>query len=223
MATYRCPLVNNEFYHVFNRGVARMPTFLSTKDYEQAMLTLNYYSVIDPPIKLSRFKELTIEQRTNIFSTMQHEERCVENLSFVFMPNHFHFLLKQNCDNGITKFLSQFTNSYTRYFNTIHDRVGSLFQGVFKAVHIDNDEQLVHLSRYIHINTVVSHVIHVKDIYTYRWSSFPFYTSAIPSFVNTKIILDFFPNRVAYESFVLDQIDYGKELEIIKHLVIEEI
>ena len=108
MADRRFPIATGEFYHVFNRGVARQPTFLSRKDYEQAMLTLSYYRFKQPPIKLSRFKELSVDERNKILSYLEKSnEVLVKIVSFVLMPNHFHFLLRQETDGGISKFLSQ--------------------------------------------------------------------------------------------------------------------
>lgn len=215
------PLVTNEYYHVFNRGVARNPVFLSQYDYEQALLALSYYSYVEPPMKLSRFKGLSVEERENVFRNLQGHMRYVDIISFVFMPNHFHLLLQQATDKGISTFVSQFTNSYTRYFNTKHERVGPLFQGVFKAVYIESDEQLLHLSRYIHLNPVASFVIHEKDLLKFRWSSFPEFIAHKPMIVNTKPILEHFSSKEDYKTFVLDQIDYAKELEKIKHLTLE--
>ena len=183
MPNHRTPLANGEFYHVYNRGVAKNPVFLSKHDYEQAILALSYYLSSTPPMKLSRFKELSIEERGKVLNELQNDASSVEILSFVLMPNHFHLLIKQTGDNGISTFLSKFTNSYTRYFNTKHQRVGALFQGVFKAVHVEDDEQLLHLSRYIHLNPVASFVIHEKDLLSYPWSSLPLFLNGKSSFV----------------------------------------
>lgn len=221
MTDIRVPLVTEEYYHVFNRGVARNPVFLSKYDYEQAILALEYYSVIEPPVKLSRFKELPIDVRTDILRDLRKSDKQVEIISFVLMPNHFHFLLRQVADQGISIFMSKFTNSFTRYFNTKHQRVGALFQGVFKAVHVETDEQLIHLSRYIHLNPISSIVIPEKELFTYQWSSLPAYITGRSSIVNTTPILSHFPSQDAYKQFVLDQVDYAKELEKIKHLQIE--
>ncbi len=222
MPDIRIPLVTDEFYHIFNRGVARNPVFLSKHDYKQAMLSLSYYSLLNYPMKLSRLKELPHEQRQNIIKSLHSLPKKVEIISFVFMPNHFHFLLKQTTDNGMSSFVSQFTNSYTRYFNTKHERVGPLFQGVFKAVHIETDEQLIHLSRYIHLNPVVSFVITEKELSFYPWSSLPLFLKETSSFVNTKPVLDHFSSKEDYRNSVFDQIEYAKELGKIKHLIIEK-
>lgn len=86
------------------------------------------------------------------------------------MPNHFHLLLQQIRDGGITEFISKLTNSYTRYFNIRNKRIGPLFQGEFKAVHVETDEQLIHLSRYIHLNPIVSYI--TKKLESYQWFSY---------------------------------------------------
>lgn len=221
MPDNRIPLVTNEFYHIYNRGVARNPIFLSQSDYEQAILALSYYIYSNPPIKLSRLKELSQEQRNQVVQSIIDTDKLVEVVSFVFIPNHFHFLLKQSTDKGIAAFISKFSNSYTRYFNTKHDRVGSMFQGVFKAVHIETDEQLIHLSRYIHLNPVASFVIHEKNLFTYPWSSLPAYLNGELSFIDTKEVLSNFSSKEEYKQFVINQADYAKELKKIKYLTLE--
>lgn len=218
----RTPLVNDEFYHIFNRGVARAPTFISRAEYKQAILTLSYYRHVHPPVSLARFKELSQEERQKLLDSLQKAEKLVEIVAFVLMPNHFHFLLKQNQDNGISKFASQFTNSYTRYFNTLNERVGPLFQGVFKSVHVETDEQLIHLSRYIHINPVVANVIRENDLFSYAWSSFPDYLNGESLLVSMGAVLGQFKNPQTYKEFVLNYINYAKELEKIKHLALED-
>ena len=219
----RTPLVNDGFYHIFNRGVARVPIFLSRAEYKQAMLTLSYYRYAKPPVSLARFKEFSQEERQQLLNSLQKTEKLVEIVAFVLMPNHFHFLLKQNQDNGISKFVSQFTNSYTRYFNTLNERVGPLFQGVFKSVYIETDEQLVHVSRYIHLNPVVSNVIREDDLLSYPWSSLPdYFGGGAPVQIFKGPVLAHFKNYQEYKKFIFDQIGYGKELERIKHLAIDD-
>ncbi len=219
----RTPLVNGEFYHIFNRGVARAPTFVSRAEYKQAMLTLSYYRYAKPPVSLARFKEFSQEERQQLLDSLRKAEKLVEIVAFVLMPNHFHFLLKQNQNNGISKFASQFTNSYTRYFNTLNDRVGPLFQGVFKSVHVETDEQLIHLSRYIHLNPVVSNVIRESDLLAYPWSSLSDYVGdGVSAQISTESVLSHFKNPQEYKRFVFDQIGYGKKLEKIKHLIMDD-
>lgn len=223
MADRRVPLVTGEYYHIYNRGVARQPTFLSKYDYGQALLALSYYRFVKPPVKLSRFKELAKEDRKSFLTELESKnEKLAEIISFVFMPNHFHFLLRQEAEGGTSTYLSKFTNSYTRYFNTKRERVGAVFQGVFKAVHVGSSEQLVHLSRYIHLNPLVSFVIREKDFLAYPWSSLPDYLRGESSLVELEPVLSEFKSPDKYKEFVLDQKDYAKRLEEIKHLTLEK-
>lgn len=78
----------------------------------------------------------------------------VNLLAFCLMPNHFHLLVKQMTKDGITQLMNRISTNYGMYFNKKYQRVGPLFQGVYKAVLIDNDDQLLHLSRYVHLNPV---------------------------------------------------------------------
>ena len=138
------------------------------------------------------------------------------------MPNHFHFLLKQNRDKGISTFLSNFTNAYVKYFNTKYKRSGPLFENAFKAVYVENEEQLIHLSRYIHINPVVSSMIKKEELEFYPWSSYPEYLGLSKDAIASKdIILEYFRSVKEYKEFVTNQIDYAKKLEEIKHLLLE--
>lgn len=137
------------------------------------------------------------------------------------MPNHFHLLLKQLTEGGITKFVGNFSNSYTRYFNTRNKRIGHLFQGVFKAVRIEDDEQFIHVLRYIHLNPVVSLIIKETGLEDYPYSSFAEYLGRRDGFCHKNMILDHYSSIENLKSFTYDQIDYGKKMEAIKHLILE--
>lgn len=223
MASRKVVLATGEYYHVFNRGVARQPVFLTKRDYERFVLSLSYYRFTNLPGKLSRYLSLSKDIRQDINKSLGKDNNfLVEIVSYVLMPNHFHLLLKQSSDKGITVFMSKLTNSYTRYINTKHERVGDLFQGVFKAVRVETNEQLVHLSRYIHLNPVVSYVIPERELMEYPWSSLRDYLTDKSSFVTTEIVRNQFRTQEDYKQFVLDQIDYGKRLEEISHLALEQ-
>ncbi|MEK7521409.1 MAG: transposase [Patescibacteria group bacterium] len=215
------PLVSGEYYHILNRGIARQPVFFSKSNYKQMLLDLSYYRFTTPPVKLSLFKTLSLEQRDYLWRELKKkDERLVDILCYSLMPNHFHLLLRQEKDGGISRFMSRLTNSYTRFFNTKSQRNGPLFQGAFKAVHIGTTDQLVHVSRYIHINPVVSYVIREDQLDTYPWTSFKEYLDG-PTLVNSQPILENFKSIDAYKEFVFDQVDYGKSLEVIKHVALE--
>lgn len=218
------PLVINEIYHVFNRGIDHRPTFTDMREYNRALEVLSYYRFASPSKKLSYFLLLASDERMKIIDNMKNKsQRLIEIVAFCLMPNHFHFLLKQLSHNGISEFMSNFQNSYTRYFNTKNERTGPLFLDQFKAVRIETDEQFIHVSRYIHLNPLTSYVIKDFDsLKRYPWSSFKDYVVENPDSVcSTKTVLDYFKNKTLYELFVKDQIDYQRKLHMIKHLVLE--
>lgn len=218
------PLVTNEIYHVFNRGIDHRPTFTDRRTFIRALKVINLYRFASPSISLSSFLRLSRQRRDDILNNLQNKsETLVEFISYCLMPNHFHFLLKQNRKNGIAKFMSNFQNSYTRYFNIRQNRIGPLFLDQFKAVRLQTDEQLLHVSRYIHLNPYSSFIVKKLDeIELYSWSSFPEYLGKKKRFCNLDLILSFFKRKKDYARFVFDQADYQRHLEAIKHLILED-
>lgn len=216
------PLANGEYYHVYNRGVARQPIFTSKKDYKRFLLSLSYYHFDNLPYKLSRLLQIPQEERDLTWQGLEKTgDISVEIVAFCLMPNHFHLLLKQVKDHGISKFMKQITDSYTRYFNTKHERIGPIFQGAFKAVHVGTNEQLLHLSRYIHFNPLASYIVRMENFLSYPWSSLQNYLNPQDGFIRPEVILQNFKEPEDYLKFILDHAEYAKELENIKHLTFE--
>lgn len=216
------PLVNDEIYHIFNRGINRQPTFNTVKEYQRALLSIKFYRVSRPPIRLSKFLQLDNDRQAQIVDIMNRTDKLVEIISFCLMPNHFHFLLRQKKEHGISKFIANFQNSYTRYFNTRNHRDGSLFLDQFKAKRVETDEQLIHLSRYIHLNPYTGYVVKtLPELERYRWSSLGLYLRGEHDFVEPDLILELLKNINKYKQFVFDQADYQRELKEIEHLLIE--
>lgn len=218
------PLVNNEIYHICNRSISFIPAFVSKRDYQRALEILNYYQYAKTPLCFSKFKRLSLKERISLLEKLNKEDRRLGKiLCFCLMPNHFHLLLKQTKEGGISKLVANFQNSYTRYFNLKNKRVGPLLQGTFKAVRIETDEQLIHVSRYIHLNPYSSLVIkNLEELERYPWSSLGEYLYSQKRKLSfPKEILDFFKNPQQYKKFIFDQADYQREIEKIKHLVLE--
>ncbi|MBI4039531.1 transposase [Candidatus Daviesbacteria bacterium] len=216
------PLANGEVYHVFNRGINRQPTFINRRDYQRAQETINFYRFLKPPISLSKFLRLEDYKQDDVLKILKQSNKLIEIFCYCLMPNHFHFLARQMSDKGIAKFLSNLQNSYTRYFNIRHERDGSLFLDQFKAVRIETDEQLIHVSRYIHLNPHTGYVVKtLEELERYPWSSFPDYLNGQGQFTDLVFILSFFGSVRGYKKFVFDQADYQRKLKEIKHLVLE--
>lgn len=173
---------------------------MDKKDLERFLQTLDYYRLKNPQLRFSfrkRRKNKKIEKSP-----------IVEVLVFCLMPNRFHLLLKQVQDKGISNYLSKVTNSYTKYFNSRHKRSGPLFQGTFKAVKIESDEQLIHVSRYIHLKPLIGHV--VSNLRKFPFSSYHQYLRMEDGFCQKGDVLSHFKNPQDYEKFVLDQEDYQR-------------
>ncbi len=224
MPVRKLPLVTDEFYHVFNRGVAKQPIFTNKGDYQRFVLTQKYYLHDRLPFKLSRLLQLPHDMQESFWEAHknQKDNRRVDIVSYVLMPNHFHFLLKQRTDNGISSFIRRTIDGYTKYYNTKHDRVGPLFQGSFKAIRVEDETQLLHLSRYIHLNPLASCVVTESDFLAYPWSSLPDYLgNNNDSHIYTDPVLNHFHKTKTYQQFILDHADHAKKLEEIKHLAID--
>lgn len=213
MAYRKVILANNEIYHVLNRGVEERTTFEDKRDYRRFIDSFVYYQKSNPPARFSFQKRVKKEK--------SKKDNLVEILCYCLMPNHFHFLLRQIKEGGISLFISRLTNSYTRYFNIRHQRSGHLFQGPFRVVRIASEEQLLHVSRYIHLNPLVGFL--VKDLRNYPYSSYLEYLGLNqgPSVCFSEIILSQFSSSAEYEKFVLDQKDYAINLKKIEKATLE--
>lgn len=214
MVPYRTtPFVNGEFYHLYNRGLEKRDIFTQTRDYSHFIKTFFYYQIKNPKPKFSIFR------RSKLFP-VDSTKKIVDIICYCLMPNHFHLLVKQLEEGGISEFMRRFTLSYTKYRNLKYNHQGSLFSGQFKVVLMETDEQLIHVSRYIHLNPLVS--LLVKDLNLYPWSSYKTYIGLEDNPVIAKEeVLGFFRDSQGYEKFVLDQADYGTTLELLKHGTID--
>ena len=201
------PLVNENYYHIFNRGVEKRTVFLTGHDYKRFLNTLIYYQIEESNVKFSSRSLL------NIISA-QNSKKQVEIIGYCLMPNHYHLLLKQNIDNGISTLLRKVSNSYTKYFNTKHERVGPLFQGAFKARLIENNEALLHVLRYIHLNPFVDGSDQVLDL-SYPYSSYGEYVNK-QRICNTRIAKELLVGQ-DFSAFHKDQIEYAREIKSAMH------
>ena len=216
-------LGNNEFYHVLNRGITSQKVFNSEKNYFQFIDRMNYYRNVSPLMSYAQFFDLPMSIRLNILEEAQASgEQLVEIVAYCLMPNHFHLILKQISNNGISNFVAKLTNSYTRYYNIKHHRLGPILQGRFKAVLVESDEQLIHLSRYIHLNPYSAGLVSTLDeLKQFSYSSLANYLFGQKGFCVPNVVLDQFSDRDDYWRFVTDHADYQRSLQVIKALVLE--
>ena len=214
-------LATNEIYHIYNRSIAKEQIFTSLRNLRRALETIEFYR-FPQEIRFSKFKSLPKETKENYLLDSKKKKPLVEIYVFALMPNHYHFLLKQTQEKGIVQFVSNFQNSFAKYFNIKNDRNGALFQNAFNGVHIENDEQFIHVSRYIHLNPVTSYIIEFKNLSSYPWTSFNKYAGNEGNeIVETEFLLKMFSSKNSYIKFVADQVDYQRHLAKIKDLTLE--
>lgn len=208
-------LATGEFYHVLNRSLNRAPVFSNKRDIYNFLLCAKYYLSSSPPVKFSLYRKNANKYQINL------TDPIVKVLAYCLMPNHFHFILFQNHDNGIRTYIQKLSNSYVHYINLKAERKGALFESTFKAIRIESEEQLIHLSRYIHLNPVTACLVERPQDYEY--SSFSAYMgseSLIP--LEPSLILSQFSNLDKYKNFVLARVDYQRRLDEIKHILLEK-
>jgi len=216
------PLVTGFYYHVFNRGVNKQQIFSPLRDYIRFLELIRFYQRGDLPFSFSRLVKLSIPEQQKAWKSILDHLKIVEVVAYCLMPNHFHFLLFQKTDGGISHFMANLENSYSRYYNTKYERVGHLFQGQFKAVRVTNNSQLLHLSRYIHLNPYTSFVVDsLEELEQYQWSSLLEYLEERFNLCDPTIVLNQFKSFLDYRSFVFDQAAYQRELHFIKDLLLD--
>jgi putative transposase len=214
MAFRKTILATGEIYHVLNRSVQGVPILKGKRECDIFLEAMKYYLQIHPLVKFSLYRMSKNRVPINF------GQKLVTIINYCLMPNHFHLTLRQEQDEGIKKFLQRLSNSFAHYFSVKYKSKGHIFEGNFKAIHVENDEQLLHLSRYIHLNPVTSYLVeNPKD---YFYSSYRIYLgNELSEIVDPLLVLSYFSSPKKYEKFVLDQKDYQRNLAIIKHLVLE--
>ncbi|MDZ7587215.1 MAG: transposase [Patescibacteria group bacterium] len=207
--------VENGVYHAYNRGVEKRKIFLDDQDYRVFLHLLKYYlSPIDAKTKHPIIE--TGNQPLLRPRPLKNLENEIELIAYCLMPNHFHLLLKQISIDGMTKLLRRIATTYALYFNRRYQRVGYLFQGHYKAVLIDNDPALLHISRYIHLNP---QELTRMDLVSYPYSSYPYFLGLkTAGWIKPKLVLSLF--NTSYKEFVEKFADSPEK--IIKEIVIDE-
>jgi REP element-mobilizing transposase RayT len=196
-----------EHYHVYNRGNAKMDIFRDANDYE---------------LLLSRLHEALFPNASDVNGHHSHSKRNQRKklprdaftlVAYVLMPNHFHLLVRQNTDLPISTLMLNVFGGYSKCFNKKYERVGSLFQDQFKAVHVDSNEYLLWLSVYIHLNPKTASMVRAVEEYPY--SSYHEYVGAAPTpLCDPHMVLDQFAHREDYIVFMRDahEIIHDKQL-----------
>jgi putative transposase len=190
---------NEGFYHIYNRGVDKQDIFLDIYDYQRMMDTLliknDSTTTIKHGFRKSEIKKIILQ------------EPYVKIHAFCLMTNHFHLLVEQKKQGGVSDYLQRVGNSYTKYFNAKYKRTGHIFESTFKDRIIESEKYLCHLSRYIHSNPHKYCKLKNKFDYIkhYKWSSLRHYLGLEKiKIVDDSIIRKYFQNIDEYEQYIFD-------------------
>jgi putative transposase len=142
---------HGEYYHLYNRGTEKRIIFLDDHDYKRFVLLLHLCNSKHPVDISNQLREgLTFTELMSI----ELNDRLVNIGVYCLMPNHFHLLINEKEEKGISLFMQKIMTAYTMYFNKKYRRTGSLFAGSFLARHANTDKYLKYLFSYIHLNPV---------------------------------------------------------------------
>ncbi len=199
-----------EYYHLYSRGVEKRKVFLDTKDHERFIALMYIMNQSNPFhfgnfLKFNKIEEIYNEPRANPLVTI---------LSYTLMSNHFHILVYEHTEGGISKFMMKLLTAYSMYFNTKNERSGPLFVHPFRSQHISDESQYMWIFSYIHLNPlkiVNQNRKNTSDesLKMYKYSSYVDYMKEGDSRPESKI-LDLFlvPEYVKGKSFYFK--DYDK-------------
>ena len=215
---------SDQIYHIYNRGVEKRSIFTADEDYLRFIHNLFEFNDTRPAVPSnikfsSRYPGKTIKSAIisqcldSRLLNIAQRKRLIDIFAFCLMPNHFHLLIQQKSENGIEKFMHKLGSGYANYFNKKYQRVGSLFQGRFKATMIEKDAHFLHIPNYIHCNPLklmspnwktegiddADHAINFLE--DYRWSSLSDYIGKknFPSLTERTFLLDCFGGAENYK------------------------
>lgn len=194
-----------EHYHVFNRAVNKQVIFHDSSDYSRFLFLILYFQSSLVFKQLGRLvKEFVLSRALDSGDEAEIiRRRSVELVAFCIMPNHFHLIVKEVDEGGIAAYMQRVLTSYSKYYNTKYEKSGHVFQGPYRAVHISDDRQILHLSAYIHRNPrEIAKWFRKED--KYEWSSYRDFIGEDRwgALLVPDIILGQFKSRAKYDHFV---------------------
>lgn len=200
-----------EHYHIFNRGTDKREIIADEEDRRRFFQSIEEFNTTAPIGSI--YENSFLKSKNHQLGSSA--SKLVNFICYCVNPNHYHFLLEQVAEEGISKFMHRLGTGYTKYFNKKYGRSGVLFQGVFKAILVDSNEYLLHLSAYINLNNK-AHQLGSEASKLGR-SSWGEYTGKVDDgFCEKGIILDQFNNKDDYRKFAessLEDIIERKDME----------
>ncbi len=145
-----------EYYHIFNKGINKADIFSDKYDVYRFIQSLKEFNRVETGNDIFYINKSKMQR---VGYQVPHRRPKTKNLvnivAYCLNPNHFHFVLEEVEDGGISKFMKRVGGGFSNYYNERYNRCGPLFQGRFKANHIESDEQLLYVSAYVNLNNLV--------------------------------------------------------------------
>ncbi len=192
-----------EYFHVYNRAVDGRPIILVKQDRARFLRSMELFNVITP---IGSIRDRSARDAEEKFAIEQHP--LVHIICYCLNPNHYHFVLEQVAEDGVKKFMHRLGTGYTKYFNDRHQRKGSLFQGPFKAIRIDSDAYLLHVSAYVNLNMRVHRLRGNVSVSSWEEYLGPREGGGGKGLCQPSIVLDQFNGRADYERFALKTLKF---------------
>jgi len=196
-----------EYYHLCGRGNEKQNLFLDKRDYIRFLFLILYFQSGVIISNIGRHVSLFIKGSAFNISKKKRSKilknRMVELISFTLMSNHFHIIIRELKEGGISEYMQRILTAYAMYFNTKYKKSGHVFQGPFQSVHIEDNEQLLYTSAYVHRNLREIKRWRNKE-HLYQWSSYQDYLgeNRWDEFLKPDIILEQFKNVDEYKKIV---------------------
>lgn len=215
MSIRKTVFAQDEYYHIYNRGNSKQKIFHVGNDYERFIKML-YLANSERNFK---FRDVV----KNLYTTVRGKQ-IVAIGAYCLMPNHFHLVVKEIEENGLTRFMQKLTTAYSMYYNTKYKRVGALFEGKFKSEHLADDRYLKYIFSYTHLNPIKlldpewkekrinskSSILRFLD--GYKYSSYADYKGIVRIenvILNRESFPDYFPSQEKFSREISDWIDFN--------------
>jgi putative transposase len=220
MSVRKTNLVSGEYYHIYNRGNSKQKIFQDREDYLR-FISLLYISNMSGNFN---FYNLKRNSNFNIYD-IERNNRLVNIGAYCLMPNHFHILITENIPGGISKFMQKLSTAYSMYYNRKYERSGVLFEGKFKAQHIDDDRYLKYIFSYIHLNPlkliqkdwkkmgITNKKVAINYLEKYTYSSYFDFLGENRNqnkILNTEVFPKYFPTKASFIKEIFEWLSYNK-------------
>lgn len=181
------------YYHIYNRGANRDLIFFNDENYSYCLRLMSKYK----------------------------DKYNLSLIAYCLMPNHYHFIIRQNSDNGISEFMRDVFNTYAQAVNRQQKRKGTLFQGRFKHIHIEKNEHILHLCRYIHLNPVKAGLVDFPE--EWRFSDYSDWIGERDdTLTDISFMLGNFGSSRNYREFVMEYLKEKRAEKMIGKLIFDE-